>query len=101
GIFRLRKTDWHQGVAAAGFAIFLLTLPALAGIHTRSRLGVALPQETPLRLTPTSEAQILTRLPAGEMGRLERERGPYLFIRTSSASGWVERAQFALLSRVQ
>ncbi len=101
GIFRWRKTDWHQGIAAAGFAIFLLTLPALAGVYTRSKLGVVLPQETPLLLTPTAEAQILTRLPAGETARLERERGPYVFIRTSAAAGWVGRTQFGLMSRSQ
>lgn len=99
GILRWRKTDWHQGIAAAGFAIFLLTLPALAGVHTRTKLGIVMLPETPLRLTPTSEAQILTRLPAGETARLERQRGAYVFIRTGSAAGWVERAQFGLVSR--
>ena len=98
GILRWRKADWHQGVAAAGFAIFLLTIPALAGVQTRSKIGVVLTKETPLRLTPTSEAQILTRLPAGESARLERERGQYVFIRTSAAAGWIERAQLGLIA---
>jgi hypothetical protein len=101
GILRSRKSDWHQGVAAAGFAIFLLTLPALAGIHTRTQLGVVLRRETPLLLTPTSEAQILTRLSVGETARLERVRGDYLFIRTGAAAGWVGRAEFGLISRAQ
>jgi len=98
GILRWRKADWHQGVAAAGFAIFLLAIPALAGVQTRSKIGVVLTKETPLRLTPTSEAQILTRLPAGESARLERERGQYVFIRTSAAAGWIERAQLGLIA---
>jgi len=98
GILRWRKADWHQGVAAAGFAVFLLTIPALAGVQTRSKIGVVLTKETPLRLTPTSEAQILTRLPAGESARLERERGQYVFIRTSAAAGWIERAQLGLIA---
>jgi hypothetical protein len=98
GILRWRKADWHQGVAAAGFAIFLLTIPALAGVQTRSKIGIVVTKETPLRLTPTSEAQILTRLPAGETARLERERGQYLFIRTSAAAGWIERAQLGLIA---
>ncbi len=98
GVLRWRKVDWHQGIAAAAFAIFLLTLPALLGVHTRSLLGVVLNQETPLRLTPTTEAQILTRLPAGEMARLERQRGSYVLIRTSAVAGWVERAQIGRLS---
>ena len=87
---RWRKADWHQGVAAAGFAIFLLTIPALAGVHTRSKLGIVLGKDTPLRLTPTYEAQVLTKMPAGESARVERERGDYVFIRTSAAAGWVE-----------
>ena len=98
GILRWRKADWHQGLAAAGFAIFLLTIPALAGVQTRSQLGIILSKGTPLRLTPTAEAQVLTKLPAGETARLERERGPYLFIRTATAAGWVERAQLGLLA---
>jgi hypothetical protein len=97
-LFRWRKADWHQGVAAAGFALFLLTIPAIAGIQTRSRLGILLGKDTPLRLTPTSEAQVLTRLPAGEAARLERQRGQYLFIRTSTAAGWVERGQLGLIT---
>jgi tetratricopeptide (TPR) repeat protein len=98
GILRRRKADWHQGLAAAGFAIFLLTLPALLGVHTRSKIGILLPKETPVRLTPTRDAQILSQLPAGELARLERERGAYVFIRTAGAAGWVQRAQFGLIA---
>jgi hypothetical protein len=98
GILRWRRADWHQGLAAAGFAVFLLTLPALAGVYTRSNLGIVLLKQTPLRLTPTTEAQILTRLPAGEMARIERERGHFVFIRTAATAGWVDRSQFGLIS---
>lgn len=98
GILRWPRADWHQGVAAAGFAIFLLTIPALAGTHTRSRMGIVLAKDTPLRLTPTKEAQVLAKIPAGESARLERERGNYVFIRTSGAAGWVESGQFGLIA---
>lgn len=98
GIFRWRRAGWHQGLAAAGFAIFLLTLPALAGVETRTRLGIVIPRETPLRLTPTADAQTLSRLAAGESARLERTRGDYVFIRTANAAGWIERKQFGLIS---
>jgi tetratricopeptide (TPR) repeat protein len=95
GILGWRKADWHQGLAAAALAIFLLTLPALLGVYSRSKLGVVLEKDTPLRLTPTFEAQTLTRLSAGEMARIERRRGDYLYIRAGSdAAGWVQRAQF-------
>lgn len=99
GVLRWRKADWHQGLAVAGFAIFLLTIPALMGVHTRAKLGILLPKETPLRLTPTSEAQVLAKLPAGETARLERERNNYVFIRTGTAAGWVKREQFGLIGR--
>jgi tetratricopeptide (TPR) repeat protein len=96
GIFRWRKADWHQGLAAAGFAVFLLTVPAMIGVNSRSRLGVVLSRETPLRLTPTRDAQVLTKLPAGEMARLERKQGDYVYIRSGNdAAGWVDRSQFS------
>jgi tetratricopeptide (TPR) repeat protein len=98
GIFRARKRAWHQAVAAVGFAVFLLSVPAHIGVDTRSRIGFVLRKDTPLRLTPTQEAQNVTRLAGGEPARLERTRGNYLLIRTSRASGWVERAELGLIS---
>jgi hypothetical protein len=98
GIFRQRRKSWHQGLAAVGFTVFLLTLPALLGVHARSSLGVLLPESTPLRLTPTAEAQVIVKLPPGESVRLERERGKYLYVRSGSASGWVERAEVGLIA---
>jgi hypothetical protein len=99
GILGWRKAGWQQGLAAASFAVFLLTIPTLAGVHTRSKLGIILPNDAALRLTPTSDAQALTRLAEGEAVRLERARGKYLFVRTASASGWIERGQFGVISR--
>lgn len=99
GVFRWRKASWQQALAAAGFAIFLLTIPALIGIQSRTKLGVILPRNVNLCLTPTSEAQPIARLAAGEIVRLERERGKYLFVRTSTASGWIARSQFSLIAR--
>jgi tetratricopeptide (TPR) repeat protein len=96
GIIRWRKADWQQGLAAAGFAVFLLTVPAMIGVHSRSRLGVVRSRETPLLLTPTPDAQVLTKLPAGEMARLERKRGDYVYIRSGNdAAGWVHRSQYS------
>jgi len=56
-----------------------------------------LQKETPLRLTPTAEAQPLTQLAAGEQARLVRKRGNYVLVRTSRASGWIDSAQFGLI----
>jgi hypothetical protein len=98
GIFRWRKAGWHQGVASVGFAVFLLTLPALVGIQTRSKIGVLLPETTPLRLTPTSDAQVLVKLPPGETVRLQHERGNYLYVRSDSGAGWIQRSEFSLIA---
>jgi hypothetical protein len=99
GILRWRKATWHQAGAALGLALFLLSLPALLGVHTRSRLGFILQSGTPLRLTPTADAQALTRLAAGDPARWERTRGRFVFIRTNHAGGWIEQDQFAVIAR--
>ena len=69
GILRRRKATWHQAIAALGLMVFLLSVPAHIGVETRSRIGFVLQKDTPLRLTPTLEAQAVTRLAAGEPAR--------------------------------
>ncbi len=99
GILRWRKADWHQATAAALLAVFLLTIPALFGVQARSRIGVIRAKDTPLRLTPTAEAQVLTRLAGGELARLEGQRGGYVYVRAGNdAAGWLERSQFGLIA---
>jgi len=97
GILRLRKAVWQQAGAALGLAVFLLSVPALFGIDARSRLGFVLQKDTPLRLTPTQEAQFVTHLAAGEPARLKRVRGDFLLVRTSRNTGWLERDQLGLI----
>ena len=97
GILRWRKSAWQQAVAALGLGIFLLSIPAHWGVLTRTRVGIVLTKDTPLRLTPTAEAEAVTRLAAGEPARRVRARGDYLFIRTARNAGWVERGEFELI----
>jgi hypothetical protein len=97
GILRWRKAAWQQAVAALALTVFLLSLPAQLGLGTRSRLGFVAIKDVPLRLTPTREAQYITRLSAGDPARLERIHGNYFLIRTSRSVGWVERAEFQLI----
>jgi tetratricopeptide (TPR) repeat protein len=99
GIFRWRKLTWHQAAAALGFAVFLLSVPAHWGVNTRSRIGFILAKETPLRLTPTTDAQVITRLPSGEPARLEKTHGIYALVRTSRAVGWITRDELGLIAR--
>jgi tetratricopeptide (TPR) repeat protein len=96
-ILHWRKSPSQQAVAALGLAVFLLSIPAHVALLTRSRMGFVLEKDTPLRLTPTAEAEAVTRLAAGEPGRQVRARGKYLFIRTNRGAGWVERDQFGLV----
>jgi hypothetical protein len=98
GILRWRKAVWQQAVAAMGLVVFLLSVPAHLGVQTRSHLGFVLQPNTPLRLTPTAEAQYVTRLAAGEPIRLSRVRGRFVLVRTSQLSGWLERPQFGLIA---
>ncbi|MEI7728687.1 MAG: tetratricopeptide repeat protein [Verrucomicrobiota bacterium] len=95
-----RRSAWTQSLAAVGFGLFLLTIPGMVGVHTRTDLGVVLSSDTPLRLTPTRHAQINTRLAAGEMAGGQSIRGDYIFIHTSSGdSGWIEKSQFRFISK--
>jgi tetratricopeptide (TPR) repeat protein len=97
GILRIRKAGWHQAVAAFGVMVFLLSLPAHAGIYSRSRIGFVLEKSTPLRLTPTQDAQMVTRLAAGEPVRCERQRGNYWLVHNPRARGWIEQDQCGLV----
>ncbi|HLH55114.1 MAG TPA: hypothetical protein VKY92_16020 [Verrucomicrobiae bacterium] len=97
GLIWRRRAAWHQAVAAFGLAVFLLSVPAHLGIDSRSKLGFIIEKDVPLRLTPTAEAQFVTRLAGGEPGRVDRQRGRYLLIRTSHTIGWIERQQFRLI----
>ena len=93
-ILRWRRRAWYQAVAALGLAVFLVCIPALLGVNARARIGFVLERNTPLRLTPTRDAQTVTLLGAGEPARIERTRGDYFLVRTSFTHGWIERAQF-------
>ncbi len=97
GILRRPKATWHQATAACALMVFLLSVPALAGVERRARLGFIVTRDTPLRLTPTQEAQAVTRLAAGEPARWVRARGQYVLIRTNRTLGWVEKAQLGLI----
>jgi hypothetical protein len=91
----IRRADWHQGVAALLLATFLLTIPALFGLSRRGNLGVALEDKTPLRLTPTKLGETLTELTGGDLARVEKERGNYLYVRAENdRAGWVRRSEF-------
>ena len=96
-VFRRRRRDWFQALAAAGAAVFLLCLPALAGLNSRARLGFILPKDAALRVTPTAEAQVLTYLPSGEPARKQETRGNYVLIRTRYSIGWVRQDELGLI----
>ncbi len=97
GIFRRPRATWPQALAASGLAIFLLSLPAQIGAHTRARIGFVIGPGAALRLSPTRDAETVTQLAPGEPVRRERARGNYVFVRTNRSAGWLERGQFELV----
>ncbi len=97
-LLKHRRTWGTQAGAVIAISIFILTLPALAGITTRNALGVVIAPETSLRLTPTQEAEVLGHLPAGELARIEIVRGDYFYIRgEADRAGWVKGDEFTRL----
>jgi hypothetical protein len=100
GLLHWPKVAWQQAAAAFVLVVFLLSLPALVGVETRSRIGFVLQKDTPLRLTPTADAQYITRLAAGESARLEHTHGRFCLIRTNRTQGWVEREQLGLICQL-
>lgn len=98
-ILRCRRREIYPALAAACAALFLLCLPALAGLHGRASLGFILPPEAPLRLTPTEQAQVLTYLTSGEPSRVSTVHGDYALIQTHYHSGWVRNDEIGLIGR--
>lgn len=94
-LLRVRRAAWTQVGAVLTIAIFILTLPALAGLWTRSRIGVVVADEALLRLTPTKEGEVLGKLPPGELARVELSRGGYRYVRAENdRAGWVTAEEF-------
>jgi hypothetical protein len=91
GVLRWKKTATQQAAVALGLVLFLLSLPANYGIWTRSRIGFAYRNDTALKLTPTKDGEPITRLAAGEPGRV-------LLIRTRRMTGWIERDGFEFIT---
>jgi len=97
GVFRRQKTGWQQTLTALAAGLFLFSLTANVGVVSRTQIGFVLGKNTPLRLTPTRESELISTLTSGEPARLLRTRGNYVFIHTGLGTGWVERAQLGLI----
>ncbi len=97
GVFRWRRSNWTQALAALGLAGFLVSLPAHVGVVTRTQIGFILQKNTPLRLTPTDEAEVVAKLSSGDPARAVRTRGNFVLVRTMRGEGWIARNQFGLV----
>jgi tetratricopeptide (TPR) repeat protein len=97
GFLRRRKAGWHQTVAALALGIFLLSLAPVAGIVTRSQIGIVTEKNTSLRLTPTQLAETVASLPPGEPVRALRQHGDYFFVHTQTGDGWVGHGEIKWL----
>jgi len=65
---------------------------------SRADIGFVLNKNTPLLLTPTSGAETVSILNAGEPARVLKIFGNYFLIRTEFGRGWVERGRFDLIN---
>jgi tetratricopeptide (TPR) repeat protein len=99
GIFRWRKADWQRMLAAVALGIFLFSLTANFGVVSRAQIGFVVEQNTPLRLTPTRAAEVISTLTSGEPARKLRTRGNYFFIRTANETGWIEQQAFGGITK--
>jgi len=95
-LVKRKRTAWTQGGAVVAIGVFLLTVPALTGIAARGKIGVVVATDSLLRLTPTKEGETLGKLTEGELARVEKARGEYLYVRgASDRAGWVRQEEFA------
>lgn len=99
GIFRRRRADWQRLLAAPALGLFLFSLTANFGVVSRAQIGFIVAKNTPLRLTPTRAAEVISTLTAGEPARKLRTRGNYLFIRTANETGWIEQQAFGEITK--
>lgn len=97
-VFGRRKTVWQQLIAGIGLMLIVLGIPAYIGIHTREKIGFVLRKDAEMKLTPTAEGQVVSRLAPGEPARLLRRKGPYLLVSTAHGKGWLDDTQFALIA---
>ena len=98
GIFRWRKSGWHQALAAVAFGVLLFSLVANYGVVARTDIGFVLKKNAPLLLTPTAESDQVSTLTAGEPARKLRARGNYYLIRTAFGMGWIEKGEFGMVN---
>lgn len=96
-VLRWRRAGWHQAIAASAFAVFILTLPAQAGIISRSHIGFVVEKNTELRLTPTDEAETVFSISVGQPVRQVSTRGDFAFVRTFQGGGWIKRSQLGMV----
>jgi len=97
-ILRRKKSGAQQFLIALGFCLFVFSAAANYGVASRAGIGFVLKKNTPLLLTPTSGAEVVSTLNAGEPARVLKIFGNYFLIRTEFGLGWVERGRFDLIN---
>ncbi|HTB84506.1 MAG TPA: hypothetical protein VK742_12695 [Candidatus Sulfotelmatobacter sp.] len=97
-LLRRKKSGAQQFLIALGFCLFVFSAAANYGAASRAGIGFVLKKNTPLLLTPTSGAEVISTLNAGEPARVQRVFGNYFLIRTEFGLGWIERGRFDLIN---
>ena len=91
------RRDWHRLVAAIALAVFFLSLIGNAGVVGRMNLGVVLGESVPLRLTPTTQGEVIANLSSGESLRRLRSLGHFDLVQCGNLTGWLAPDQYALV----
>ena len=98
GLFRRKISGGQQTLAAVALGAFLFCMTANVGVVSRTHIGFVLKKETPLLLTPTHDAEMVTTLNSGEPVRELRQHGDYWLIQTADGTGWIERRNVGFVS---
>lgn len=97
-VLRRKRSGGQQFLVAVGLCVFAFSVAANYGAVSRADIGFVLKKNAPLLLTPTSGAEVISNLNAGEPARVVKTFGNYFLIRTEFGMGWVARGQFDLIN---
>jgi len=83
------------GLLAISLTLCLVALAALAGYHQLSKTGIAIAEETALKLSPTRASVPDAYLKPGQRARIERRHGDFFYVNSDDGkSGWAHKEAF-------
>jgi tetratricopeptide (TPR) repeat protein len=83
-------------LCAASLGVTIAAGVALSGWHQHAQDGVVLRADTPLKLAPTENSQVIGVVQSGEIGQAQEQYHDYFYTRTADGRlGWIAAANFA------